>query len=345
MTPMFHDNDWHDDDRYADYEAAFDATPRHERKRKANHKPKKSDNDIINDAGGSDALKSRDDMTYRPSLFEEGWLLDSVRPFYDRGLIRDILINIKGGKEASVYCCEAQPETGASLFAAKVYRPQMFRNLRNDAMYREGREVLTAEGKAVKATDQRIMRALGKKSSFGAQVAHTSWLMYEFNTLKRLYEAGATVPKPYAAGENAILMTYVGGDTIAAPLLHDVRLQRDEAKPLLYEVIRNIDLMLRMGYVHGDLSAFNILYWEGTITLIDFPQVTNLHTNRNAYPILERDVTRVCEYFARFGIRADAVQIARAMWDRYAALTERERAKSDEMWLFGREFAAWLDTE
>jgi RIO kinase 1 len=94
--------------------------------------------------------------------------------------------------------------------------------------------------------------------------------------------------------------------------------------------------------VHGDLSAYNILYWDGAITLIDFPQVTSLHANRNAYPILERDVVRVCEYFARQGARADGLGLARAMWTRYAALTERQRAEMDEMHLFGREFDAWL---
>ncbi len=51
--------------------------------------------------------------------------------------------------------------------------------------------------------------------------------------------------------------------------------------------------------MHGDLSAYNILYWEGHIALIDFPQVVPARDNRNAYAIFERDVTRLCAVFHR----------------------------------------------
>ena len=44
------------------------------------------------------------------------------------------------------------------------------------------------------------------------------------------------------------------------------------------------------------------LYWEGRITLIDFPQVVSLHRNSRAISILERDVERICEYFAGQGV-------------------------------------------
>ena len=44
-----------------------------------------------------------------------------------------------------VYRCEAHPSMGVEWIAAKVYRPRQFRNLSNDAMYREGRHFLTLE--------------------------------------------------------------------------------------------------------------------------------------------------------------------------------------------------------
>ena len=75
--------------------------------------------------------------------------------------------------------------------------------------------------------------------------------------------------------------------------------------------------MLQHGLIHGDLSAYNILYWEGEVTLIDFPQVTEVHSNRNARFILERDVKRVCQYFARQGVSHDAAAIADDLWERY----------------------------
>ena len=77
--------------------------------------------------------------------------------------------------------------------------------------------------------------------------------------------------------------------------------------------------MLENGLVHGDLSAYNILYWRGKITFIDFPQVVNAHSNYSARSILYRDVARVCRYFARYGIRVDASQVAAELWQRHAA--------------------------
>ncbi len=323
---------WYADEYEEHYEELFnplrtDRKARRSRRPQAHHTPKKAPGKAITEVVDvADGLEDGFNPTYQPSLFEEGWLLNSLRIFYDQGLITDVLGQIKGGKEASVYRCAAHPRTGVALLAAKVYRPRMFRNLRNDKMYREGREFLTAEGRAVKKTDHRLMRAIGKKTAFGQQVQHTSWLMYEYTTLQRLHAAGAAVPKPFAASENAILMGYCGDAQIAAPVLNDVGLEHEEVEPLFREVLRNVTLMLQHGLIHGDLSAYNILYWEGQITLIDFPQVTNCRTNGNAYSILQRDIRRVCEYFARQGLKADAEALADDLWNRYVAITPDDRA-------------------
>lgn len=256
-------------------------------------------------------------MTYTPARFEDVWLRSSLRSFYDQELIVDVLAQVKGGKEANVYRCRAHPRLGVGLLAAKVYRPRQFRNLANDRMYREGRPILTAEGRPAKPTDTRIMRAVGKKTAFGVQVQHTSWLMHEYTTLEWLHRAGGAVPEPFGANENAILMGYQGDERQAAPTLQEVSLSRREARPLFADVLRNVELLLQNGQVHGDLSAFNILYWDGQITLIDFPQVTDVHANRNARFVLERDVRRVCEYFARRGIRSDPAALVADLWDQY----------------------------
>lgn len=267
--------------------------------------------------------------TYQPARFETEWLFSSLQSFYDQELISDVLASVKGGKEASVYRCAATPATGHALLAAKVYRPRQFRNLRNDAMYKEGRAVLTAEGRAVKKTDHRMMRAIGKKTGFGVQVAHTSWLMHEYTALERLHAAGAAVPQPVAANDNALLMAYRGDEHMAAPPLQSVRLARAEAEALLAEVLRNVELMLQFGLIHGDLSGYNILYWEGQITLIDFPQVTSSHDNRNAYAILRRDITRVCDYFAQQGLECDAAALTDNLWRRYVALHPDDQAADE----------------
>lgn len=253
--------------------------------------------------------------SFTSSKHERAWILSYLTRFYDDHLITDVLHQVKGGKEATVYCCEAHPSTGVDLIAAKVYRPREFRQLRNDAQYRQGRRILDDEGKRVK--DDRTLRAVAKGTAFGKHAAHTSWLAHEYETLTLLHAAGADVPRPWAIGENAILMEYLGEAGIPAPTLHETRLGHREAQRVFDRLMVNVDLMLQHGRVHGDLSAFNVLYWDDQATLIDFPQAVNVNANSDARVLFQRDVLRLCQYFERYAIRPDAHALANHLWQRY----------------------------
>ncbi len=252
------------------------------------------------------------DFSYSASRHERIWITDSLGSFYEEHWFDDVLRLVKGGKEASVYQCLGNPTTQADFIAAKVYRPRMFRNLRKDHIYREGREDLDANGNVI--TNDGMLHAIHKRTDWGKELLHSSWIEYEYQALETLYEAGADVPRPYASGHNAILMEYVGDADTAAPTLNSIDLERDEAEELFRRVLRNIEIMLNHNMVHADLSAYNILYWDGEITLIDFPQAIDPLINQNAYRIFERDVTRICDYFRRQGVRSNPREIAGNMW-------------------------------
>lgn len=309
-----------------------------ERKARRKRKPRVNPKDrtrgrAASSAAAMAALEGGFETTYQPSRYEEGWLLQSLKPFYEMALITDVLAVVKGGKEASVYRCAAHPDAELTHVAAKVYRPRMFRNLRKDHVYRQGREILTPEGRPVGLRGDKVAHAIRKKTSFGKKAAHTSWLMYEYTTLQTLYEAGAAVPIPLGAGENAIVMGYVGDEYSPAPTLHEVTLEPDEVAPMFDAVVHNIDLMLQQGIVHGDLSAFNILYWAGEITLIDFPQVVNASSNGQAHAILGRDITRICDYFAGYGLQRDPMRLRDRLWRHYVGQTPAERRQEEARFL------------
>jgi RIO kinase 1 len=249
--------------------------------------------------------------------FEHQWIVSALSGFYDDKLIDDVRRAVKGGKEASVYLCEAHPSTGVDWIAAKIYRPRMFRSLKNDALYREGREILDGSGKTIKARDKRMQRAVHQMTRFGQSLRIGSWIGHEYETLQLLHRAGVDIPKPFAAGENCILMEFIGDDVTAAPALNHVALERDEAQPLFARVLRNVEIMLSQHRIHADLSAYNILYWDGEIRIIDFPQAVDPRVNPHAETLLARDVERVCQYFARFGVKTDAVRLAHDLWSRY----------------------------
>ena len=215
---------------------------------------------------------------------------------------------VRSGKEASVYCCTAHPATGADYLAAKVYRPRMFRSLKNDAVYRQSRLQHDREGRVVR--NARRFDA----GNTGRALQVKSWIEYEFETQRLLFEGGADVPRPISQIGNAVLMEYIGDVSDPAPLLKEVRLTRHEARSLFECTMRNIGLFLTCNRIHGDLSEFNILYWQGRISIIDFAQAVDPRQNAAVFSLLLRDVERVCNYFARYGVAADAHELARDMW-------------------------------
>jgi RIO kinase 1 len=252
--------------------------------------------------------------TFLASQRDSPWILSSLSKFYEEDLITDVLHTVKSGKEASVYCCAASPRIGAKYLAAKVYRPRMFRSLKNDAVYRLGRVIRDDDGQVARGSRHWVGAA---KNERGRAAQVSSWIGYEFETLHRVYEAGARVPRPLLQIGNAILMEYIGDVNDPAPLLREVALEQEEAQPLFEEVMRNIECCLACDRIHGDLSEYNILYWDGTVTLIDFAQAVDPSHNPNVFALLLRDIERVCRYFARYGVEADAQALASDLWRRY----------------------------
>jgi len=254
------------------------------------------------------------EFTYNASYHERDWIIDSLGGFYEGHWLDDILRIIKGGKEASVYQCQSSLVNGlqSPFIAAKVYRPRKFRNLKNDFLYREGRARLDENGNEI--IDGGMIHAMNQRTEYGRRLMHTSWIEHEYKTMQILSKAGADIPTPYTRGNNAILMEYVGGEFFPAPTLNTVNLSRDQGKRLLKRLLSNVELMLSCGKVHGDLSAYNVLYWEGNIKIIDFPQAVDPNENRNAYLIFKRDIQRLCEYFITQGVEINHTKIANDLW-------------------------------
>src|SRR5579859_1381544 len=254
-------------------------------------------------------VKPKFNPTFLASQRDGPWILSSLAHFYEEDLITDVLHVVRSGKEASVYCCTAHPATGADYLAAKVYRPRMFRSLKNDAVYRQSRLQHDREGRVVR--NARRFDA----GNTGRALQVKSWIEYEFETQRLLFEGGADVPRPISQIGNAVLMEYIGDIGDPAPLLKEVRLTRHEAQSLFACTMRNIRLFLAYNRIHDDLSEFNILYWQGKISIIDFAQAVDPRQNPAVFPLLLRDVERVCRYFARYGVVADARELARDLWN------------------------------
>jgi RIO kinase 1 len=244
---------------------------------------------------------------------ERDWIRAQLGPFQKKELILDVLRRVKAGKEATVYLCSAHPSTGREYVAAKVYRERSLRSSRNQGHYQQGRGMLDEDGQSSWRLDQ-----VGSQKSKRAKAAtQTSWIMHEFTLLQTLHAQGADVPEPVEHGEQALLMEFIGDEQDAAPTLNDLEIEAKDAQRLFERVIFNVELLLGLGWAHGDLSPYNLLYHHGRLLLIDFPQVVDCRNNPRARAIFERDIERVAEYFDRVGWSVDARRLAGELWAKH----------------------------
>ena len=235
-------------------------------------------------------------------------LLSHLNPLIEDHLIAEVIRPIKAGKEAVVYCCRAHESLGGELIAAKIYRPVEQRSFKRDAVYQQGRE-------RGARPDARTLRALGKKTKRGRLHKFSAWIAHEMRTMTVLYQAGADVPEPIDRVGPVILMEYFGDDKAPAPVLVNVTLDADEVAAIYKQILHNIELFLIQHRVHADLSAYNILYVEDRVVIIDFPQSVDPRYNDDAFDLLVRDLKNVNSFFADYDIEVvDPFYHTLALW-------------------------------
>ena len=163
-------------------------TRQHRRKGKRVVKPAKHNNAPLGKVGPFDpiaqlGIETEFNPTFHASRFERAWILEYLSPFYEDHYIADVLHQVKGGKEATVYCCLAHPRLETQYIAAKVYRPKIFRTLKNDAEYRQGRTMLDEERQVMRGRREKL--AIKKKSDYGQGLLHNAWLANEYQFCSR----------------------------------------------------------------------------------------------------------------------------------------------------------------
>ena len=222
-------------------------------------------------------------------------LLSHLDPLIEDQLIEEVIRPIKAGKEAVVYCCRAHESLGGELIAAKIYRPVERRSFKRDAVYQQGRE-------RGARPDARTLRALGKKTKRGRLHKFSAWIAHEMRTMTLLYQAGADVPEPIDRVGPVILMEYFGDIDSPAPVLVNVTLDVGEVATIYKQILRNVELFLIQHRVHADLSAYNMLYVEDHVVIIDFPQSVDPRYNDDGFDLLVRDLKNVNSFFADYEI-------------------------------------------
>ncbi|HOZ25261.1 MAG TPA: PA4780 family RIO1-like protein kinase [Thermomonas sp.] len=203
-----------------------------------------------------------------------------LQPLIDDGVIDAVMRPLKSGKEAAVYVVRA----GDDIRCAKVYKDMAQRSFQQRVQYQEGRKV----------RGSREARAIGKASKYGRKQQETAWKNTEVDALYQLRDAGVRVPEPFGYFHGVLVMELVvDADGHSAPRLGEVELSALQARGFHRFLVHQVQKMLCIGLIHGDLSEYNVLVAPDGPVLIDFPQVVSAAGNNAARTMLLRDVNNL----------------------------------------------------
>jgi RIO kinase 2 len=195
----------------------------------------------------------------------EGYDALALHTFAERGTIEGVGAPLGVGKESDVY--EVQSYTP---FALKFHREG----------YTNFREVM-------------------REREYTADREHVSWMYTarkaaerEHTALETLYPDVA-VPRPVDQNRHAIVMEKIDGIELST-----AELAEDQATGVCDLVLREVAAAFESGYVHADLSEYNVFVSSEGVTIFDWPQaVSTDHPNANEF--LTRDVGNLLSYFNR----------------------------------------------
>ncbi len=125
------------------------------------------------------------------------------------------------------------------------------------------------------------------------------WTRYEFTFQSRAFNASVNAPEPYRLFKNVIVMQFIGKNGIPARLA--IKDTNFELQMWYKKIMDFIIKMGKRGFVHGDLSPYNILNFNGEPYLIDFSQALKLSSFTKEF--LFRDIKNINNWFEKLGVK------------------------------------------
>jgi len=142
-------------------------------------------------------------------------------------------------------------------------------------------------------------REVHRGRDYTSDKEHTSWQYTARKAAEREYDALETlypdvnVPRPVDQNRHAIVMEKMTGTELSK-----AKLEPEQASGVLDLILREVAAAYDAGYVHADVSEYNVLVSEDGIVLFDWPQATPTD-HENARELLDRDVANIVGYFQR----------------------------------------------
>lgn len=125
------------------------------------------------------------------------------------------------------------------------------------------------------------------------------WTRYEFAFQSKAFSAGINAPEPYRLFKNVIVMQFIGENGTPASLA--VKNTNFDLQDWYAKIMGSIVKMGKRGFLHGDLSPYNILNFNEVPYLIDFSQSLKLSGLTKEF--LFRDIRNMNNWFKKLGAK------------------------------------------
>jgi len=198
-------------------------------------------------------------------LTPEGYDALALHTFAERDTVQGFGSSLGVGKESDVY-------------EVQSYKPMALKYHREG--YTNFREVM-------------------KERDYTSDRDHVSWLYTARKAAEREYERLETlypnvaVPRPVDHNRHAIVMEKMAGVELAR-----TRVDSSQVLGVLDLILDEMASAYDAGFVHADMSEYNVFLAESGVTVFDWPQAVP-STHANADEFLARDVDNIVGYFQR----------------------------------------------
>ena len=142
-------------------------------------------------------------------------------------------------------------------------------------------------------------REVQKEREYTADNEHRSWLYTARKAAEREYEALETlypdvrVPRPVDQNRHAIVMEKLGGVELSR-----AKLDSGQVVGVIDLICEEMAAAYDAGYVHADMSEYNVFVSSDGVTIFDWPQAVPTE-HENSEELLKRDVENLLGYFER----------------------------------------------
>lgn len=135
-----------------------------------------------------------------------------------------------------------------------------------------------------------------------------TWAQKEFRNLKQAFQAKIRVPEPIAVKKNVLVMEFIGKNGVNAPSLKE-KAPSNPHKVYLELLTFLNRLYCKADLVHGDLSEYNIMLWNGETILFDMAQAVPVSHPMSDF-FLRRDLSNLNRYFGHRNVKTLAIDEA-----------------------------------